>query len=831
LRMSDSILSGGTNQAPNNTPSALGVTDGGYNVCSDASLTKSTSTTLLDANTGLDSGLAADGGPDLGPADIVGPAMLTLALLGGPASGLIPGVAGITFPATDELLQARGSPASAGAFELNPIILSSNAPPPTITSQPVGETNALGTEATFTVSAEQVTTNSTNFSLGYQWQLNGTNLIDNATFLGATSSNLTVKKVSLANQGPYQVIVGVSTLEGVVTSSVAFLVASVPPKITVEPAKKLDEPDGAIVSFTVTATGAEPLSYQWRVGNANVSDGSGISGSMTSNLVINPATASDEGTYSVFITNAYGTVTSVAVPLTTVADKTRPTVTITSPAANARTTNSVISGKATDNAQVTNVVCWFTTINAGNITVTSDTATLDTNGTTSRTWSITNAISPGTNIVAVQSVDFSGNLSSIVTQKFFYVVPSIFELATNGPGTIKGSASVAGNVPPTNGAMLNIGEGYTLTASPGPNYLFTNWSANGVTSFLPTLHFVMEPGLEIAAFFTTNLFIGAAGTYNGLFYDEINGVTEETAGMLSKLTVKSTGAYSGTLLINGASYTVTGSFDVSGSASNVIARSASKGGPVTLEVSLDWTSGQINGAVSGSGQGGWSSTLVAEAATSTSTSGEYTLLLLPSTNADVPPGDGYLLLTNHLGQLTYSGALADGTAVNQAPPLGRSGDVPLFANLYGDTGLMLGWLIFTNGGFQAETPLAWIKPHAASGLFANGFTNLLTVTAAGWTNVSSVVVPSGTLIISNADFDLTNTVAIITNTVIPEAGSPAKSLAGTINPKTGLLTITFETGGSKTAITGYGAVLQDSTNAGGYFVTKTNTGSIALSPK
>jgi hypothetical protein len=836
LRMSDSILSGGTNQAPNNTPNASGVADAGYNVCSDASLARSTSTTLLDANTGLDSGLSARGGAALGPADVAGPVMLTLALLGGPASQFIPGVAGIAFPATDELLQPRGSPASAGAFELDPITIASNTPLPTITSQPVGVTNAIGTSATFTVSADEVTTNATNYSLGYQWQLNGTNLIDNATFLGATTSNLTVRRVSLADQGPYQVIVGVSTLEGVTTSSVVYLVAIVPPKITVQPVKKLDEPNGAIVSFTITATGAEPLSYQWRNGTIDLHDGAGISGSVTSNLMINPATSSDVGTYSVLITNAYGSVVSVPVPLTIVADKTRPTITIASPAANARTTNSLISGKASDNAQVTSVFWWITNINAGNITVTSNIATLYTNGTTVRTWSISNAVAPGTNIVAVRSVDYSGNVSSIVTKKFFYVVPSMFKLAISGPGTVKGGASVAGNVPPANGAMLNIGESYTLTAVPGKNDLFTNWTSNGVSISSPTLHFIMEPNLDIAAYFTTNLMVRAAGTYNGLFYDETNGVTEQTAGMLSQLTVNSTGAYSGKLLLSGASYSLAGSFDVSGRASNLVARSVSDGGPVKIEMTLQWTDGLINGAVSGSDHDAWTSTLFAEAAATASTSGQYTMLLLPGTNgdADIPPGDGYLLLTNHLGHLAYSAALADGAAFNQAPPLGRLGDVPLFANLYGDKGLVLGWVGFTNGTLQAETPLAWVKPPAPSGLFANGFTNLLSVIAASWTNppppVSSIVPSLRAMVVSSPGLDSTNMIVITNDSVIPEPGSPASSLAGTINPKTGFLTITFRNGSSEVTKIGYGAVLQNPPSAGGFFVTKTNAGSILLAP-
>ncbi len=557
---------------------------------------------------------------------------------------------------------------------------------------------------------------------------------------------------------------------------------------------------------------------------------------MTSRLVSNPALPSDAGSYSVSVANAYGTVASVPVPLTIVADKTLPTVAITSPAANARTANSIISGIASDNAQVTSVLWRLTNINNGVITVTSNTAVLDTNGTTTRKWSISNTVPAGTNIISVQSVDYTGNVSPTVTRKFFYVVPSLFTLTINGSGTISGRGVVPGNEPPANGAMLNIGEGYTLTASPNKNYAFTNWTANGVPSYSPTLHFIMEQGLDIVANFTTNLFVGATGTYNGLFSDPVNGVTEQTAGMLSQLKVDPTGAYSGKLLLNGASYTLAGSFDLSGAASNRVTRSASRGGPVTVEMTLQWNTGQINGAVSSSGQDPWTSTLLAEAAATAPTSGEFTLLLLPSANAAgaIPPGDGYLLLTNHLGQLAFSGALADGTAVAQAPPLGRLGDVPVFANLYGDTGLLLGWLELTNETLQAETPLAWIRPPASSGLFDGGFTNPLSVIAAGWTNppprVSSVVLPSGTLVISNANFDLTNTIAIATNAIIEAPGSPAKSLSGTINPKTGLVTITFGTASAKATTTGYGAVLQNSTNAGGFFVTKTNAGSIFLFP-
>jgi len=55
------------------------------------------------------------------------------------------------------------------------------------------------------------------------------------------------------------------------------------------------------------------------------------------NLVFSPLRTGDAGSYAVVIANGYGSITSSVAVLTVTLDKTVPTVTITSPAANART--------------------------------------------------------------------------------------------------------------------------------------------------------------------------------------------------------------------------------------------------------------------------------------------------------------------------------------------------------------------------------------------------------------------------------------------------------------------------------------------------------------
>jgi hypothetical protein len=358
----------------------------------------------------------------------------------------------------------------------------------------------------------------------------------------------------------------------------------------------------------------------------------------------------------------------------------------------------------------------------------------------------------------------------------------------------------------------------------------TNWTlSTGHTSNALTLHFIMENGLTVAANFATNLFIDASGTYNGLFYNS-NGVTEQTAGMLYNLGLKSSGAYSGSLLLGGVSYSLTGSFNSSGYASNYVARTTALG-PVSVDMTVEWTSGEISGTVSGGAADAWVSTLNAEKSAATSPSAEYTVLLSPGTNAGgaFPPGSGYALITNHNGSVTLNGALADGMTYSQNVPLGVSNDVPVYVKLYSNAGLLLGWLGLSNQSVLAETPLAWIKPAAHSGIYNAGFTNLLSVTGSVWTNPPAHTLETGTLTVANAaPTNLDFNISITNNTIVKEGNSPTNSLTGTITAKTGLLQISFGNGKGKATTPGYGVILQNAAIGGGYFVTSTNAGAILL---
>ena len=83
--------------------------------------------------------------------------------------------------------------------------------------------------------------------------------------------------------------------------------------------------------------------------------------------------------------------------------------------------------------------------------------------------------------------------------------------------------------------------------------------------------------------------------------------------------------------------------------------------------------------------------------------------------------------------------------------------------------------------------------------------------------------------LTNASPNLDFTIAVLANnTLVKLGGDPPNSLSGSINPKNGLFSVTF--GNGKGSTQGYGAILQNQTNGGGWFLTPTNAGALILSP-
>lgn len=95
---------------------------------------------------------------------------------------------------------------------------------------------------------------------------------------------------------------------------------------------------GSSAGFSVTAAGQSPLTYQWRKGGIDLSDGGPISGSQTTSLTINPTVPGDAGVYDIVVTDNFNQ-TLTSTPATLVVN--------TTPIASASGSAAICSGNST----------------------------------------------------------------------------------------------------------------------------------------------------------------------------------------------------------------------------------------------------------------------------------------------------------------------------------------------------------------------------------------------------------------------------------------------------------------------------------------------------
>ena len=94
-------------------------------------------------------------------------------------------------------------------------------------------------------------------------------------------------------------------------------------------------------------------------------------------------------------------------------------------------------------------------------------------------------------------MDTSGNVSATNTVSLVYVPSAILKVSTNGVGFLSTNY---------NGASLQVGNSYSITATAGTSFVFTNWTGGtnlplSVLTNGPTVQFVMETNLMLQANF------------------------------------------------------------------------------------------------------------------------------------------------------------------------------------------------------------------------------------------------------------------------------------------------------------------------------------------
>lgn len=196
---------------------------------------------------------------------------------------------------TCQISNSCGAPATSNVAVVS--ILGS----PTISQQPATQTICSGATASFSLTANAQA------GLTYRWRRGATDLNNGGNISGADTPTLFISPATTADAGNNYACV-VTGACGAVTSSTVALNVNSPPSITQQPANTTVV-SGDVATFRVTASGSNPLSYQWRKG------GSPISGATAATLNINPATASSIGNYDCVVTNNCGSVTSQAASL------------------------------------------------------------------------------------------------------------------------------------------------------------------------------------------------------------------------------------------------------------------------------------------------------------------------------------------------------------------------------------------------------------------------------------------------------------------------------------------------------------------------------------
>ncbi len=273
------------------------------------------------------------------------------------------------------------------------------------------------------------------------------------------------------------------TVGGVDVMNLAATNVPVPPRVSSQP-KGVSVKHGSTVKLSASATPGAGLSYRWLKDDAELHDGSRVSGTGGPVLTISPALLADAGSYRLTVSNAVCSVSSASALVQVALDA--PKLGISFPASSQRVSNSVVivRGTASDTLGVSNVLVrvgagpW---VNA-----------FTTNNWTNWTAEVSLPLG-GTNLLQAWAADRDG-VQSWATNKLIYVLSDRLAVQMAGRGTLS---------PNFSNAVLEIGRPCTMTATAVSGFAFTNWTtcAGEFLTNKPVLRFVMQSNLCVQANF------------------------------------------------------------------------------------------------------------------------------------------------------------------------------------------------------------------------------------------------------------------------------------------------------------------------------------------
>ena len=458
---------------------------------------------------------------------------------------------------------------------------------------------------------------------------------------------------------------------------------------------------GSSATFTATTVGAETKTYQWLKDGKPLANGGRFLGVNSNVLTISSVQTTDRGTYAVVVTNVSGSVTSLNGVLTIlVPDTAKPRVTITNPKANMVVSNSVLSiqGTASDNIAVDSVSYRF-----------GSNSWAEASGTTSWTGMIT--LAPGTNWVQAFATDASGNISLISSNKVVYVPCARMTVTVAGGGSISGTLATKTNA----STLFAIGKPVTLKATAATGQTFLGWTG-WTSSWTTNIQFAMPASdLVLTSTFVRSPF--SSSVFKGLILP--NDSFDITNAGAFAVTVTSNGGFSAKFTLMANTGSASGHLGLYAGQTNVaVAQFPIKIGSRSLNASLSFAlgSGDVSGSLSAVG----SLNPVAQldgGTVANANLGLFNVAVL-STTTNPPAGNGYGWLTVSNNGVKVNLTLADDKAVITALATDRlkDGTIPVFAALYGNKGILSGWLVASNQQIGSSS-LAWCKASGASATF------------------------------------------------------------------------------------------------------------------
>ncbi len=499
---------------------------------------------------------------------------------------------------------------------------------------------------------------------------------------------------------------------------------------------------GAPTAFSVAATGTELLKYQWR------RNGVSIKGATAATLTLPNVAISQAGAYSVVVSNPAGSQTSTNASLV-VADAQVKTL--------ALPTGGTFKSAAPVAGTVTSYL-W----RQGAASIPDDPRYT---GWASKTLQIRRLVETDAAAYFCDIVTAGGPLTTETRLIVYNAKPVILTPGPTSedpilmPDAIVGGSYEAWPLPidtdplltPTHFSASGLPKGLTLNATSGivsgvPSValtatrdypvVFTATNAKGKTTARALLRLHPLPAHTVGTY--AGPVERVVGFYNGL-------------GGRVDLTIGSTGAYSGKLVLAGSTLAFRGTLSTSlgsplSTATAVIRRTRQTDLQVSFMVDPSQQRLQVgllsDGTLASTFQAWRNLWAVPEGTNLSAYIGQFNVALKPpaADSSQLPQGVGFARFSvARSGRLTVSGVLADATAFTCATFVGPLGEVLFYRQLYRNLGSVSGHLLATAGTPENLPPYAdsgfdqtlqWSRPALNSRAYRTGF-DPITLTPSG----------------------------------------------------------------------------------------------------